>query len=161
MTLSPTSETNLNNILSALDEQMQIDENAAFQAALKYYTVLSCFGVSGGGSGGSIDVSTLAKEATLEAIKTKILDSIAVTLAPFNLSPDWRILTTGTTTIPAGSCYVYLTVLTGTVTINGLTKTATNGINDILNLESCLPARHPEITIAIPEGASVELIRGF
>lgn len=107
----------------------------------------------------------LATEVTTTAINAKIPslsnNRIPVELPTTNLTADWRILTAGTTTIPAGSCYVYLTVLTGTVTINGLTKTATNGINDIVNLESCLPARHPAITIIIPEGASVELIRGF
>lgn len=107
----------------------------------------------------------LATEVTTTAINAKIPslsnNRIPVELPTSNLTADWRILTAGTTTIPAGSCYVYLTVLTGTVTINGLTKTATNGINDIVNLESCLPARHPAITIIIPEGASVELIRGF
>jgi len=155
MTLSTEARTNLNSILTALDEQMQLSENAAYQAALKYNAVLSCFD----------DISTLTKEATLTAINAKIPslsnNRIPVELPTTNLTADWRILTAGTTTIPAGSCYVYLTILTGTVTINGLTKTATNGINDIVNLESCLPARHPAITIVIPEGASVELIRGF
>jgi hypothetical protein len=107
----------------------------------------------------------LATEVTTTAINAKIPslsnNRIPVELPTTNLTADWRILTAGTTTIPAGSCYVYMTVLTGTVAINGLTKTATNGINDIVNLESCLPARHPAITIVIPEGASVELIRGF
>ena len=149
MTLSTEARTNLNSILTALDEQMQLSENAAYQAALKYNTVLSCFD----------DISTLT------AINTKLPNlsnnRIPVELPTTNLTADWRILTAGTTTIPAGSCYVYITILTGTVTINGLTKTATNGINDIVNLESCLPARHPAITIIIPEGASVELIRGF
>ena len=112
--------------------------------------------VSGGG-GGDIDISTLAKEATLEAIKTKILDSIAVTLAPFNLTPDWRELTEGTTTIPEGSCYVYMKVKLGTATINGITK----NLNQYINLESCLPARHPEITIVVSSGSTVELIRGY
>lgn len=155
MTLSTEARTNLNSILTALDEQMQLSENAAYQAALKYNAVLSCFD----------DISTLTKEATLTAINAKIPslsnNRIPVELPTTNLTADWRILTAGTTTIPAGSCYVYITILTGTVTINGLTKTATNGINDIVNLESCLPARHPAITIIIPEGASVELIRGF
>ena len=155
MTLSTEARTNLNSILTALDEQMQLSENAAYQAALKYNAVLSCFD----------DISTLTKEATLTAINAKIPslsnNRIPVELPTSNLTADWRILTAGTTTIPAGSCYVYITILTGTVTINGLTKTATNGINDIVNLESCLPARHPAITIIIPEGASVELIRGF
>lgn len=155
MTLSTEARTNLNSILTALDEQMQLSENAAYQAALKYNAVLSCFD----------DISTLTKEATLAAINAKLPNlsnnRIPVELPTTNLTADWRILTAGTTTIPAGSCYVYMTVLTGTVTINGLTKTATNGINDIVNLESCLPARHPAITIVIPEGASVELIRGF
>jgi hypothetical protein len=155
MTLSTEARTNLNSILTALDEQMQLSENAAYQAALKYNAVLSCFD----------DISTLTKEATLTAINAKIPslsnNRIPVELPATNLTADWRILTAGTTTIPAGSCYVYITILTGTVTINGLTKTATNGINDIVNLESCLPARHPAITIIVPEGASVELIRGF
>ena len=155
MSLSVEAQTNLNSLLVALDEQMQLSENAAYQAALKYNAVLSCFD----------DISTLTKEATLTAINAKIPslsnNRIPVELPTTNLTADWRILTAGTTTIPAGSCYVYMTVLTGTVTINGLTKTATNGINDIVNLESCLPARHPAITIVIPEGASVELIRGF
>lgn len=155
MSLSVEAQTNLNSLLVALDEQMQLSENAAYQAALKYNAVLSCFD----------DISTLTKEATLTAINAKIPslsnNRIPVELPTTNLTADWRILTAGTTTIPAGSCYVYMTVLTGTVAINGLTKTATNGINDIVNLESCLPARHPAITIVIPEGASVELIRGF
>jgi hypothetical protein len=155
MTLSTEARTNLNSILTALDEQMQLSENAAYQAALKYNAVLSCFD----------DISTLTKEATLTAINAKIPslsnNRIPVEFPATNLTADWRILTAGTTTIPAGSCYVYITILTGTVTINGLTKTATNGINDIVNLESCLPARHPAITIIVPEGASVELIRGF
>ena len=155
MSLSVEAQTNLNSLLVALDEQMQLSENAAYQAALKYNAVLSCFD----------NISTLTKEATLTAINTKLPNlsnnRIPVELPTTNLTADWRILTAGTTTIPAGSCYVYITILTGTVTINGLTKTATNGINDIVNLESCLPARHPAITIIIPEGASVELIRGF
>ena len=155
MSLSVEAQTNLNSLLVALDEQMQLSENAAYQAALKYNAVLSCFD----------NISTLTTEATLTAINTKLPNlsnnRIPVELPTTNLTADWRILTAGTTTIPAGSCYVYITILTGTVTINGLTKTATNGINDIVNLESCLPARHPAITIIIPEGASVELIRGF
>lgn len=163
MTLSTEAQANLTSILTALDEQMQLSENAAYQAALKYYTVLSCFGSSGGG-GGSTDISTLTKEVTLTALSAKIPalsnNRIPVELSTTNLSADWRTLTTDTA-IPAGSCYVYLTVISGTVTINGLTKTATNGTSDIVNLESCLPARHPAITIVIPEGASVELIRGF
>lgn len=164
MTLSTEAQENLNNILTALDEQMQLSENAAFQAALKYYAVLACFGLSGGGGGGSIDVSTLAKESTLGEIENKLpaLESsrIPVSLPQLNLTPDWRVLTTNTV-IPAGSVYVYITVLSGTVTINGLIKTATNTTSDMINLESCLPARHPEINIVIPEGASVELIRGY
>lgn len=118
----------------------------------------------GSGGGGSIDISTLATEATAMAINGKLpnlsSDRVPVELPITNLSADWRVLTENTT-IPAGSCYVYLTVLAGTVTINGLTKTATDGMSDIVNLESCLPARHPAITIVIPEGASVQLIRGF
>lgn len=164
MTLSTEAQTNLNSILAALDEQMQKGENDAFQAALKYYTVLSCFGTNGGGGGGSVDISTLAKETTSIEINEKLPDlssgRIPVSLPETILTPDWRTLTSSTT-IPAGSVYVYLTVLAGTVTINGLTKTATDGTNDIINLDPCLPARHPAINIVIPEGASVEIIRGY
>jgi len=161
----PDISTQQADAAALIREQIEALEHPA--QTLPYwevYRAISSEGVGGGG-GGSTDVSGLAKETTLEAVNAKIPslsnNRIPVELPTTNLTADWRILTAGTTTIPAGSCYVYITILTGTVTINGLTKTATNGINDIVNLESCLPARHPAITIIIPEGASVELIRGF
>ena len=105
MTLSTEAQTNLNNILTALDEQMQTGENNAFQAALKYQTVLSCLGTEGG----SIDVSTLAKEATLSGISNKLSalsdGTIPVNLPQRILAPDKRLLTANTT-IPSGSIYI-------------------------------------------------------
>lgn len=158
MTLSIEATANLTNILTALDEQMRLSENAAYQAALKYYTVLSCFG--SGSGGGSIDISTLTKEATLTALSAKLPNlsnnRVPVELLTTNLSPDWRVLTENTT-IPAGSCYVYMKVISGDVTINGLTKTT----GQYINLESSPFARHPEIIIVIPAGKSVELVRGY
>lgn len=159
MTLSTEAQTNLNSILTALDEQMQVSENAAYQAALKYYTVLSCFGSSGGG-GGSIDISTLATEATATAISNKLPPlsdtRVPVVLPTVNLTADWRVLTADTV-IPVGSCYVYFLVISGSVTINGLTFLE----GEYLNLEPSPFARHPGINVVIPEGNSVRLIRGY
>ncbi|HEY9864913.1 MAG TPA: hypothetical protein V6D21_12120 [Candidatus Obscuribacterales bacterium] len=159
MTLSTEAQINLNSILTALDGQMQLSENAAYQAALKYYTVLSCLGSSGGG-GGSIDISTLATEATAMAINGKLpnLSSgrIPVSLLSTNLTADWQDLTTDTV-IAAGSCYVYLEVILGPVTINGLSFST----GKFLNLESSPFARHPEINLVISAGKSVRLIRGY
>lgn len=152
MALSTEAQTNLNSILTALDEQMQKGENDAFQAALKYYTVLSCFG--------STDVSSLATEATSTAINGKLpaLSSgrIPVSLLETNLTADWRDLTTNTV-IPAGSVQIYLKVILGDVTINGLTYST----GEYINLESCYPYKHPEINIVIPVGKSVRLVRGY
>ena len=117
---------------------------------------IQALGVSGGGSGGSVDISTLAKEATLDAIKTKILGSIAVTLAPFNLTPDYRLLTTDTT-IPAGSNSIFMKVILGDVTINGLTFST----GEYINFESSHPARHGAISLVIPVGKSVRLVREY
>lgn len=152
MALSTEAQTNLNSILTALDEQMQKGENDAFQAALKYYTVLSCFG--------STDVSSLATEATATAISGKLpaLSSgrIPVSLLETNLTADWRDLTTNTV-IPAGSVQIYLKVILGDVTINGLTYST----GEYINLESCYPYKHPAISIVIPAGKSVRLVRGY
>lgn len=122
-------------------------------------------GSSGGGGGGDIDTSLLAREVTLTGINNKLpaLNSgaVPVTIAPINLTADWRVLTATTTqittTIPAGSCYVLITVLIGDVTINGLTKKT----DEYINLEPSPFARHPAINLVIPAGKSVEIIRGY
>lgn len=159
MTLSTEAQINLNSILTALDEQMQLSENAAYQAALKYYTVLSCLGSSGGG-GGSIDISTLATEATATAINGKLPSlssgNVPVVIAERILTPDKRTLTTNTV-IPEGSIYVYMKVVLGDVTIDGLTYST----GEFINYESCYPCKHPEINIVIPVGKSVRLDRGY
>lgn len=121
-------------------------------------TIESALGSSGGG--GSIDVSTLAKDATSIEINEKLPDlssgKIPVTIAPINLTADWQLLTADIT-IPAGSCYVYLKVILGEVTINGITFST----NEYLNLEPSHFARHPAISIVIPAGKSVRLVRGY
>ena len=153
MALSTEAQTNLNSILTALDEQMQKGENDAFQAALKYYTVLSCFGTGGGGGGGSTEATATAINGKLPALSS---GRIPVSLLETNLTADWQLLTADIT-IPAGSCYVYLKVILGEVTINGITFST----NEYLNLEPSHFARHPAISIVIPAGKSVRLVRGY
>ena len=153
MALSTEAQTNLNSILTALDEQMQKGENDAFQAALKYYTVLSCFGTGGGGGGGSTEATATAISGKLPALSS---GRIPVSLLETNLTADWRDLTTNTV-IPAGSVQIYLKVILGDVTINGLTYST----GEYINLESCYPYKHPEINIVIPAGKSVRLVRGY
>ena len=114
----------------------------------------------GSSSGGIVDISTLATEATSTAINGKLpaLSSgrIPVSLPETNLTGDWRDLTTNTV-IPAGSVQIYLKVILGDVTINGLTYST----GEYINLESCYPYKHPEINIVIPAGKSVRLVRGY
>lgn len=153
MALSTEAQTNLNSILTALDEQMQKGENDAFQAALKYYTVLSCFGTGEGGGGGSTEATATAINGKLPALSS---GRIPVSLLETNLTADWRDLTTNTV-IPAGSVQIYLKVILGDVTINGLTYST----GEYINLESCYPYKHPEINIVIPAGKSVRLVRGY
>lgn len=143
--------TNLGEILTDLEEQMAVSPNAAYQAALKYTAIAQAKSSISGSE---------AKEITLELINTKLPNlssgKIPVTIGSINLTADWRLLTE-TTVIPAGSCYVYLFVKQGDVTINGLTKTT----GEYINLEPSPFARHPEINIVIPAGKSIELIRGY
>lgn len=136
------------NLLNRLESESPNIEETIEQIA----EINLALGTSSGGG-----FSTLAKEATLEAIKTKILDSIAVTLAPFNLTSQWVILTTGTTTIPAGSSSIFIKVILGDVTINGLTFST----GEYINFESSHPARHAAISIIIPAGKSVRLVREY
>jgi len=150
MTLSTEARTNLNSILTALDEQMQLSENAAYQAALKYNAVLSCFD----------DISTLTKEATLTAINAKLpsLSSgrVPVSLPTTTAGLDCRLLTTNTT-IATGSYFIYLKVLAGDVTINGLTFST----NENLNFEAINNVLYPAVELVIPSGKSVRLVRGY
>ena len=150
MSLSVEAQTNLNSLLVALDEQMQLSENAAYQAALKYNAVLSCFD----------DISTLTKEATLTAINAKIpsLSSgrVPVSLPTTTSGLDCRLLTTNTT-IATGSYFIYLKVLAGDVTINGLTFST----NENLNFEAINNVLYPAVEVVIPSGKSVRLVRGY
>lgn len=138
----------------------QIESSDNVAQTLPYWAVYQAITGSSGSAGSSIDVSILAKETTLGAVNTKLPNlssgKIPVTIGSINLTADWRLLTE-TTVIPAGSCYVYLFVKQGDVTINGLTKTT----GEYINLEPSPFARHPEINIVIPAGKSIELIRGY
>lgn len=138
----------------------QIERMEDANQTLPYWSLYQAITGGSGGGGGSTDVSLLAKELTLAAVNNKLPNlsngAVPVIQPSSVVTPQWTVLTTNTT-IPAGSVYVYLTVIAGTVTINGLSKT----VDDVINLESCLPARHPAITLVIPDGAEVELIRGY
>lgn len=137
--------------------QIEALDNAA--QTLPYWEIYRAISNESGG-GGSTDVSSLATEATATAISDKLpaLSSgrIPVSLLETNLTADWQLLTADIT-IPAGSCYVYLKVILGEVTINGITFST----NEYLNLEPSHFARHPAISIVIPAGKSVRLVRGY
>ncbi len=137
--------------------QIEALDNAA--QTLPYWEIYRAISNESGG-GGSTDVSSLATEATATAISGKLptLSSgrIPVSLLETNLTADWRDLTTNTV-IPAGSVQIYLKVILGDVTINGLTYST----GEYINLESCYPYKHPEINIVIPTGKSVRLVRGY
>lgn len=115
--------------------------------------------LSASGGGGSTDVSALAKETTLTGIDDKLpalsSGNIPVVVAEKTLTPDKRLLTENTT-IPAGSIYCYLKVVSGDVTIDGLTYST----GEFINYESCYPCKYPAISIVIPAGKSVRLDRG-
>lgn len=115
--------------------------------------------VSGGG-GGSTDISTLATEATATAIKNKLptLSSsrVPVVLPTTTAGLDCRLLTTNTT-IATGSYFIYLKVLVGDVTINGLTFSS----GENLNFEAINNVLYPSVELTIPSGKSVRLVRGY
>jgi hypothetical protein len=115
---------------------------------------------SGGGSGGSIDISTLAKDATSTAINAKLpsLSSgrVPVSLPTITAELDCRLLTTNTT-IATGSYFIYLKVIAGGVTINGLTFSS----GENLNFEAINNVLYPAIELVISSGKSVRLVRGY
>lgn len=136
-------------------EQIESLENAA--QTLPYWEVYRAIS---GTSGESIDISTLAKDATSTAINGKLPNlssgNIPVVVAERILTPDKQILTTDTV-IPAGSIYCYLKVIAGDITIDGLTYST----GEFINYESCYPCIYPAIEIVIPAGKSVRLDRGY
>lgn len=115
---------------------------------------------SGGSSSGFTDTTTLTKEATLTAINAKIpsLSSgrVPVSLPTTTAGLDCRLLTTNTT-IATGSYFIYLKVLAGDVTINGLTFST----NENLNFEAINNVLYPAVELVIPSGKSVRLVRGY
>ena len=110
--------------------------------------------------GGSIDVSTLATEATSTAINAKLpsLSSgrVPVSLPTITAGLDCRLLTTNTT-IATGSYFIYLKVLVGDVTINGLTFSS----GENLNFEAINNVLYPAVELVISNGKSVRLVRGY
>ena len=115
---------------------------------------------SGGSSSGFTDTTTLAKDATSTAINAKLpsLSSgrVPVSLPTTTAGLDCRLLTTDTT-IATGSYFIYLKVLVGDVTINGLTFST----NENLNFEAINNVLYPAVELVIPSGKSVRLVRGY
>ena len=140
-------------LLAKVDETTPNIEDAIEQLA----EVNLALGSSG--SGGSVDVSTLAKETTLTTINGKLPTlsngNIPVVVAEKTLTPDKRLLTENTT-IPTGSIYCYIKVIEGDITIDGLTYST----GEFINYESCYPCKYPAISIVIPAGKLVRLDRG-
>ena len=133
---------------SDLDIEKTIERLAAVNQAL--------------GSGGSTDVSTLAKETTLTAVNNKLPalsgGAIPVDIEKGNLTADWRVIPASTTVIiPAGYVYLYLTVLSGTATINGLSF----AVDDVVNLEISPIRKHPAVTIITAASSQVRVIGGY
>jgi hypothetical protein len=114
----------------------------------------------GSGGGGIIDTSTLAKDATSTAINAKLpsLSSgrVPVSLPTTTAGLDCRLLTTNTT-IATGSYFIYLKVIAGDVTINGLTFSS----GENLNFEAINNVLYPAIELVISNGKSVRLVRGY
>ena len=179
MTLSPVAQENLNNILAALDDQMQLGENAAFQAALKYYIVLTCLGGTGGG-GGSIDISTLAKEDTLQSVQSligalsspatgtvlKTLIDIVTRLGTLDATETGTIihrlegisdylatLVSGTTGTVEVSNFPTTQTVNGTVSVSNFPASQTvNGVVLIGNLPATQPVS--AVSLPLPSGAA-------
>lgn len=114
----------LDQILTELEQDMQLeDPNIAYQAALKYFPISQA------------RISSPASEP-----RERILQK------------DARMIT-GNVQIPEGYAYVYMKVVSGPVTIDGLTYEAT----EFLNLEPIANARHAAINIQAT-GGSVRLL---
>ena len=156
----PDISTQQADAAALIREQIEALEHPA--QTLPYwevYRAISSEGVGGGG-GGSTDVSGLAKETTLEAVNAKLpsLSSgrVPVSLPTTTAGLDCRLLTTNTT-IATGSYFIYLKVLVGDVTINGLTFST----NENLNFEAINNVLYPAVELVIPSGKSVRLVRGY
>jgi hypothetical protein len=150
----PDISTQQTEAAALIKEQIEALENPA--QTLPYWEIYRAIS----NDGGSADVSTLAKEATLGAINAKLpsLSSgrVPVSLPTITAELDCRLLTTNTT-IATGSYFIYLKVLVGDVTINGLTFST----NENLNFEAINNVLYPAIELVIPSGKSVRLVRGY
>jgi hypothetical protein len=139
------------NLLNRLESESPNIEETIEQIA----EINLALGTSSGGS-----FSTLAKEATSTAINAKLpsLSSgrVPVSLPTITAELDCRLLTTNTT-IATGSYFIYLKVLVGDVTINGLTFSS----GENLNFEAINNVLYPAVELVIPSGKSVRLVRGY
>ena len=139
------------NLLNRLESESPNTEETIEQIA----EINLALGTSSGGS-----FSTLATEATSTAINAKLpsLSSgrVPVSLPTITAELDCRLLTTNTT-IATGSYFIYLKVLVGDVTINGLTFSS----GENLNFETINNVLYPAIELVIPSGKSVRLVRGY
>jgi hypothetical protein len=150
----PDISTQQTEAAALIKEQIEALENPA--QTLPYWEIYRAIS----NDGGSADVSALAKEATLGAINAKLpsLSSgrVPVSLPTITAELDCRLLTTNTT-IATGSYFIYLKVLVGDVTINGLTFSS----GENLNFEAINNVLYPAIELVIPSGKSVRLVRGY
>jgi hypothetical protein len=139
------------NLLNRLESESPNIEETIEQIA----EINLALGTSSGGG-----FSTLAKEATSTAINAKLpsLSSgrVPVSLPTITAELDCRLLTTNTT-IATGSYFIYLKVLVGDVTINGLTFSS----GENLNFEAINNVLYPAIELVISSGKSVRLVRGY
>jgi hypothetical protein len=150
----PDISTQQTEAAALIKEQIEALENPA--QTLPYWEIYRAIS----NDGGSAAVSTLAKEATLGAINAKLpsLSSgrVPVSLPTITAELDCRLLTTNTT-IATGSYFIYLKVLVGDVTINGLTFSS----GENLNFEAINNVLYPAIELVISNGKSVRLVRGY
>jgi hypothetical protein len=150
----PDISTQQTEAAALIKEQIEALENPA--QTLPYWEIYRAIS----NDGGSADISALAKETTLGAINAKLpsLSSgrVPVSLPTITAELDCRLLTTNTT-IATGSYFIYLKVLVGDVTINGLTFSS----GENLNFEAINNVLYPAIELVIPSGKSVRLVRGY
>jgi hypothetical protein len=143
----PDISTQQTEAAALIKEQIEALENPA--QTLPYWEIYRAISNDGGSA-----------EATLGAINAKLpsLSSgrVPVSLPTITAELDCRLLTTNTT-IATGSYFIYLKVLVGDVTINGLTFSS----GENLNFEAINNVLYPAIELVIPSGKSVRLVRGY
>lgn len=148
-------------LLAKVDETTPNIEDAIEQLA----EVNLALGSSG--SGGSVDVSTLAKETTLTTINGKLPSlssgNIPVDINTGSTVPDIRTISTPGSYTFNNYYSLYITVLNGDngsviLKKTGETSGAILSTNRIINFESIAGKKHGSITLSIASGGIVEII---